>query len=107
MSKFPIVCAVIAVSLLSASPALSKKKCPKGYVSMGAGTCIPDQGYHGSSSNEPIRSFLCTVGVNPNPPGRLTTTIAAKTQAEAEGKFGQLARDANLVAYTRVFCFVQ
>jgi len=54
MSKFPIILyAVIAGSLLSASPALSKKKCPKGYVSMGAGTCIPDQGYHGPSSNDP------------------------------------------------------
>jgi len=58
-------------------------------------------------TQSPIRSFLCTAGVNPNPPGRLNATIAAKTQAEAEGKFAQLITDANLVAATPVACLGQ
>jgi hypothetical protein len=56
------------------------------------------------AAKAPIRSFLCTAGVNPNPPGRLNATIAAKTQAEAEGKFAQLITDANLEAWSAVAC---
>ena len=52
----------------------------------------------------PFHSFLCTAGVNPNPPGRLNATIAARSQSEAEGKFTQLVGDANLILATPAHC---